>query len=219
MKTAALALALLLPLALPAAAQQTVSPDAAGVWGFAYSELEDGRSPQALAAQDVISCYAEPALITAAAGGYVLNAYRVDVSSLASGTVRYYLQFENLCSYDPATGLESCQRIADPSDKSVYWTWYQPLDAALGIYQAHVFVDDDAVEAFRASGTPPASTQRFVTFRCPDDRQPRRQLLQEATRDNEKSEASYDLMMQNFGTCGYPLCGADGQRLRDLVGK
>ena len=210
---AAFAIAVLL-LAVPAAAQQPVPPDAAGIWGFAYED-QAGQPPAAVAERNAISCLAEPSLIAPAAEGYVLNAYRIDLVSFTAGTARYLLQFENLCNYDATSGLESCRRIGDPTDDAVYWTWYEPLDAAAGIYRAHFFSDDAELAAFKAKKTLPSV--RFVTFRCPAEQQPRRQLLQAATRDENQSQASYDRMLENFQSCGYPLCGAEVQRLHDLV--
>lgn len=206
--------AALLLLALPAAAEQSVPPDAAGVWGFAYED-QVGAPPGVVAKRNAISCLTEPSLIAPAAEGYVLNAYRIDLVSFTSGTARYLLQFENLCSYDAASGLESCRRIAEPVDATVYTTWYEPLDAAVGIYRAHVFADDAELAAFKANKTLP-STQ-FVTFRCPAEQEPRRELLQQGTRDEKQSEASYDQMLANLQTCAFPLCGAEVQRLHDLV--
>ncbi|HKY93850.1 MAG TPA: hypothetical protein VJL84_01040, partial [Kiloniellales bacterium] len=203
MKTSAAALAALL-LALPAAAQQPVAPDTAGVWGFAYEDLQEGQSASALAQRDVVSCLAEPALIAPAAEGYVLNAYRVDVFGLMRGNVRYFVTYENLCSYDAATGLESCRRISVPPDENVYWTWYQPLDAAAGVFRAYAFADEAEVEAFKKSGAPPETATRFVTFPCPADQQPRPALLEQATRDDAASQASYDNMLGNYRRCDYP---------------
>jgi hypothetical protein len=215
MQTAAtFAVGLLLLLAGPAAAQQPVPPDAAGVWGFAYED-QPGQPPGAVAERNVISCLAEPSLIAPAADGYVLNAYRIDLLSLMAGTAHYLLQFENLCSYDATSGLESCRRIADPADTLVYWTWYEPLDAAAGIYRAYFFSDEAELAAFKAKKTLPSL--HFVTFRCPAGQQPRPQLLQQGTRDEKQSQASYDRMLGNFQTCGYPLCGTEVQRLHDLV--
>lgn len=214
MRTAALALAALL-LAAPAGAEQSVSPDAPGLWGFAYEELAPGQAPADLVQRNAISCLVEPSLIAPAAEGYVLNSYRADLIALAAGQGRYLLQFENLCTYDAATALESCRRIADPADKTVYWTWYEPLDTAAGVYRAHLFSDEAELAAFKAKKTLPPV--QFVTFPCPAEAQPRRALLQQAPRDLEDSEASYDRMLANFETCGYPLCGAEVQRLVELV--
>lgn len=213
MRTAVVALAAML-LAAPAAAQP-ISPDAPGIWGFAYEDLAPDQSPAELVQRNAISCLVEPSLIAPAAEGYVLNAYRADLIALASGKARYLLQFENLCSYEAETALESCRRIADPTDSTVYWTWYEPLDAAAGIYRAHVFSDEKELAAFKADKTLPGV--RFVTFRCPAKAEPQRALLQQATRSVKDSEASYDRMLANFQTCGYPLCGAEVQRLADLV--
>jgi hypothetical protein len=214
MKTLMTAAVTLFLLSLPAAAQQPVPPDAAGVWGFAYED-GTGQPPAAVAERNALSCLAEPSLIAPAAEGYVLNAYRIDLLNLTVGTARYLLRFENLCSYDATSGLESCRRIADPADSMVYWTWYQPLDAAAGIYRAHVFADDAELAAFKAKKTLPNA--QFVTFRCPAGQQPRRELLQQATREETQSQASYDRMLANFEVCGFPLCGAEVQRLHDLV--
>jgi hypothetical protein len=211
---AALAAALLL--SVPATAQP-ITPDTPGVWGFAYEDLKQGQSPIELARRESLSCLAEPATITAAADGYVLNTFRVDVPGLPLGQVRYFLQFENLCHFDKATGLESCQRINDPYDDVVYHTWYETLDAEAGVFQAYIFADDAEFEAFKKSGKPAEGTHRFVTFRCAPGMQPRKALLDQAVRDDQASETAYDAMLANFRRCGYPLCGDDAQRLHDLV--
>ena len=216
MKTlAALAAALLL--SVTANAQQPITPDTPGIWGFAYEDLKEGQSPTELAGRSSLSCLAEPATITAAADGYVLNAYRFDVLGLPQGRARYFVQFENLCHFDKATSLESCQRINDPYDDIVYHTWYETLDAQAGVFQAYIFADDAEFEAFKKSGKPADSIHRFVTFRCKPGMQPRKELLDQATRDDQASEAAYDAMLGNFRTCGYPLCGDDAARLHDLV--
>jgi len=217
----AAALAALLPVVAslsPATAQQPIAPDTPGAWGFAYSDLADGQEPRALAARDAISCLAEPALVVQAAEGYVLNAYRVDLQALAGGELRYFVQFENLCSYDPASGLETCRRIAAPDDANLYRTWYEPLDVAAGIYRAHAFASPAEFEAFQATGQPPETAQGFVVFPCPADQQPDRALLRSATRDDAQSQKAYEAMIENFRLCNAPICGADLDRLRGAGG-
>jgi len=209
---AALALA-----AAPAGAQQSVTPATPGIWGFAYEEQQPGQSAAALVERNAISCLAEPALVARAAEGYLLTSYRVDVQGLAGGAAGYFIQLENLCSYDAASGLESCQRLAEAGD-ALYWTYYAAIDAAAGVYRAHILASQADLDAFRTSGEPPEGGTSFVTFLCPAGQRPERALLQAARRDDAASEAAYEAMLENFDACGYPLCGEALQHLQRLIG-
>jgi hypothetical protein len=218
MQTAAtLAVAILL-LAVPAAAQQPVPPDAAGVWGFAYEDLRDSQLAQEVVQRDAISCLAEPTLTTTEGEEYKLSVYRIDPRILSAGQLRYFIVSESLCTYDPTTGIETCRRIDEPTDETAYRTYYEPLDTGAGIYRGHAFDTELQVEEFTDHGSLPGG-YTFVTFLCPATQQPRLQLLNEAQRNKAEVEAVYDALDEGYRLCGYPVCGEAAERLHTLTTK
>jgi len=212
---AALGLALL---PQPAAAEQKIEPDKPGIWGFAYGEVEPGITPHDLAERDGISCLAEPVLIEPRqGGGYTITAFTIDPDALARNQVRYYLRNRSACSYDPKSGLEECRgEVGDPSP---YWSYYEPLDPARGIYRSHALGDEAMLEEFQATGKLPDDTWPFVAFYCPRGLRPRFEALAGAVADSAAHDAAYERLTANIGACGLPLCGEDAERLRKLTGR
>jgi hypothetical protein len=216
---AALAVALAALHFAPAAlAEPEIGPDQPGIWGFPYGELKSADPSVLFVDRDVISCLAEPILIEPQANGYRLSVYTIDLAALAQDRIRYYLRIQSSCAYDQASRLETCRTDFGAPNSGPYWTYYKPIDATTGIYQAQMLDSEAEAEQLRQTGLVPESAWAFYIFYCSKQEGPRFEFLQAAVAAEAEAQAAFDAINANVDRCGEPLCGADAERLRQLAG-